>query len=328
MTKDSPLPARRLIRTIVEVFLVSLVGIFSDQIAEALKISPILLVVLLVVVIASLVAVRIPGLPYQISLPYSKREGENTHERQSRKRAKDENTFPLGLIGGIVLTVPTFFLVRVIQDTNQITIYNAYPYEIASAVIGFTLCGYAQLSGRTKSPVALALGMGLGQAVAVMILAPQENTLLPTLLFTPLVYLTFSILIRAGPGRWINLLALPAFLIIIFIGPYAFFTVMNSAHRAFEPSPDPSRLFHNGEATFYSEGSHQVFYRTPFRAPPSLEVRLNGMNRDSVRFRITDQKNDHFTVDITKSNRYPVEIWYEAEGRSPVDSSHSSSVEQ
>jgi len=109
MKKDSLLPTKHLVRTIVEVFLVSLVGIFSDQIAEALKISPILLVALLVVVIASLVAVRIPGLPYQLSLPYSKKEGENTRERQSRKRAEDENTFPLGLIGGIVLTVPMFF---------------------------------------------------------------------------------------------------------------------------------------------------------------------------------------------------------------------------
>jgi len=52
------------------------------------------------------------------------------------------------------------------------------------------------------------------------------------------------------------------------------------------------------------------------------------MNEDSVRFRISDQERDHFTIDIIKSNRYPVDIWYEAFGRSPVDTSRSSSVEQ
>jgi len=161
-----------------------------------------------------------------------------------------------------------------------------------------------------------------------MILAPQENELLSTFLFTPLVYLTFSIMIRAGPGRWVNLLALPAFLMIIFIGPYAFFTVLSSLHRVSGPSSDPSTLIHNGSVELYSEGSHQVFFETQFRSPPRLKVRLNGMNEDSVRFRISDQERDHFTIDIIKSNRYPVDIWYEAFGRSPVDTSRSSSVEQ
>lgn len=160
------------------------------------------------------------------------------------------------------MTVPMFFLVRAIQGASHTTIYSAYPYEIAAAVIGFSLCGYAQLSGRTKSPIALSLGMGLGQAVAVMILAPQENELLSTLLFTPLVYLTFSIMIRAGPGRWVNLLSIPAFLMIIFIGPYALFTVLSSLHRVSGPSSDPSTLIHNGSVELYSEGSHQVFFET------------------------------------------------------------------